>query len=186
MSILGNNARNKNLICQYCGTVMDVKNNFKALYSFTQVQQHTHLSISQSIAFENTPFTIVGYISYTSRDSQFVAYQLYSTSHGYAMLIDKDKELIFFRKTHYLPNKNLWMLQKGEAFNSNKMEFIIKSFELGEVYYAAGNLLENTKQGKRSKHCFAYCKKTKHWFYSQHSKNAVNYYLGSEFIADKF
>jgi DNA-directed RNA polymerase subunit M/transcription elongation factor TFIIS len=185
LAILGNSTRSKNLICHYCGTVMDFKNNFKALYSFTQIQQNSRLAIGQIIDYHGIPFTIVAYISYASGDNYFFVYNVYSPTHGYAKLIDKDSELIFCQKTHHLPDKNLWMLKQNDNFISNKITFTIKSFEFCEIYYAAGNLLENTKQGKRSKHAFAYCKNTKQWFYSEHNRNAVDYYVGSEFIAGK-
>ncbi len=185
LGILGNTTRSKNLICQYCGTVMDFKNNFKALYSFNHVQQNSRLTIGQNINYQGIPFTIVAYINYANGDNHFIVYNVYSATHGYAKIIDKDKELIFYRTTHYLPNKNLWMLKQNEEFISNEIKFSIKSFEFCEVYYAAGNLLENTQQGKRSKHAFAYCKKTKQWFYSEHSRNAVNYYVGKEFVTDE-
>ncbi len=183
LAILGNTSRSKNLICQYCGTVMDFKNNFKALYSFTQRQQNSRLTIGQIIDYHGIPFTIVANTSYSSRDNHFIVYNVYSPTHGYAKLIDKDNSFTIYQKIHYLPDKNLWMLKQNDTFISNKIKFTLKSFEFCELYYAAGNLLENTKQGKRSKHAFAYCKKTKQWFYSEHSRNAVNYYVGVDFKA---
>jgi len=182
LSVLGNSARSKNLICQYCGTVMDVKNNFKALYTITQVLQNDHLSIGTTIKHQNIKFTIAGYISYVSNGKYWISYQLFSTTHGYAQLIEKDKHFTLYRTTHYLPDKSLWMLKKGNNFTSNNQIFAIQSFEIAEIYYAAGNLLQAIKQGKRSKYCFAYCNKTKCWFYSEHQHNAVNYYVGVEFV----
>ncbi len=184
LTLLGNSARSKNLICQYCGTVMDFKNNFKALYSFTHRQQNTQLSIGQKIDFQGITFTLTAYVDHACGDSHFIVYQVYSATHGYAKLIDKDNRLIFYRKTHHLPDKNLWMLKQGDRFTSNKTTFTLQSFEYCELYYAAGNLLENAKQGKRSKHAFAYSKKSKQWFYSEHSKNAVNYYVGYKAMID--
>lgn len=178
LAILGNTTRSKNLICQYCGTVMDFKNNFKALYSFTQVQQSNRLTIGQSINYHNTAFTIVGYINYTNGNNHFIVYTVYSPTHGYAKLIDKDKELTFYRTTHYLPDKNLWMLKQNDEFISNDITFTIKSFEFCEVYYAAGNLLESTQQGKRSKHCFALSESSGQMFYSNHSRLELNNYTG--------
>ncbi len=178
LAILGNTTRNKNLICHYCGTVMDFKNNFKALYNFTHIQKNNRLCIGQTLNFQNTPFTIVGYISYTNHDKNFIVYHLYSPTHGYAKLIDKDRCFIFYRKTHYLPDKNLWMLKKNNVFVSNETAFTIKSFEFCETYYAAGNLIEHTKQGKRSKHCFALSNSGDRMFYSLQTGLTINNYIG--------
>lgn len=184
LSLLGNTARNKNLICHYCGTVMDIKNNFKALYTISQVQQNKHLNIGSVITHKNIKFTITGFISYASNAKHWISYQLFSTTHGYALLIEKEQTSILYRTTHYLPDKNLWMLKKGDTFNSNKLAFTLQNFELAELYYAAGNVLQSIKQGKRSKHAFANCERTKHWFYCEHQRNAVNYYVGVKLKAD--
>jgi hypothetical protein len=180
LALLGNVLRSRNLICQYCGTVMDVRDDFKALYSFKQIQAHNPLSIGDIIPVKGINFTVTGFIHYANSQNQWHQYQLYCPSHGYAKLINRNNQFIFYRKTHKLPDKNLWMLKQGDSFKSNGIEFSIRAFEYTEIYYAAGNLIDAIKQGKRLKHCFASCTNTDIWFYSMHKRYAIEHYQGYE------
>lgn len=179
LSLLGSNYRNKNLICHHCGTVMDTKNEFKALYTFTHIQaQESKLQIGKLYIFQDIKFTLTGYITYSSHEVQWIEYQLYSLTHGYAKLVYLNNKYIFLRKTHYLPDPNIWLLNQGDQFLSRHIHFKIKSFYFAEIYYASGNLTEKIAQGQRSKQCFA--SHNKQWFHSIYRRYAVENFVGYE------
>jgi len=182
LPLLGNTHRSKNLCCDYCGTVMDSQQEFKALYTFTHIQQaNTPLSIGMQGKIQNTNFTITGYIAYKSRDEEWMHFQLYSATHGYALLIRKNNRYLFLRKTYHLPDKNLWTLKQNDHFTVGEQYFQVKEFLMAEVFYAAGNLTTTVTQKKRSKQCLS--RSENHWYLSIQKKDVTEYYKGYE-IAD--
>jgi len=179
LKILGNSFRSKNLCCSYCGTVMDSQHEFKALYTFTHIQQpNSPLSIGMQVKIQNVDFTITGYIAYKSRQEEWMNYQLYSPTHGYAVLIRKNNRYLFLRRTYYLPDKNLWTLKLGDDFKIEQQVFQISDLLIAEVFYAAGNLTTSVQKPKRSKQCFSQFEKQ--WFLSIQQKDIVEYYRGYE------
>ena len=179
LPLLGNTYRSKNLCCAYCGTVLDSQNEFKALYTFIHIRQpNTPLSIGMQGVIQNVEFTITGYIAYKNIEEEWMHFQLYSPTHGYALLIRKNKRYLFLRKTYHLPDKNLWTLKQDDSFNVQQNCFQIKNFLIAEVFYAAGNLTNTIHQSKRSKQCFS--KATQQWFLSIHQKDSVEYFRGYE------
>lgn len=178
LSLLGNVQRSRLLICEYCGTVMDTRDDFKALYAFTHGQQNNTIRIGQPYIFQGIDFTVTGFITYASQVSQWQEYQLYSVTHGYAKLLEKDGKTVFLRKTHYLPKPNIWLLCSSDSFKLKDEIFKIASFEFTEIYYACGSIIDNIKQRKRSKQCFA--KSENQWFQSIYKRNSVDYYIGHE------
>jgi len=176
---LGNSFRSKNLCCAYCGTIMDSQNEFKALYTFTHIQKlNTPLSIGMQGEIQDISFTITGYIAYKYREEEWMHFQLYSPTHGYALLIRKDNRYLLLRKTYHLPDKNLWTLKQGDYFSAQQKYFQVKSFYMAEVFYASGNLITPIHQSKRSKQCFS--QSEKQWFLSVQKKDIVAYYSGYE------
>ena len=162
---------------------MDAQHEFKALYAFTHIQApNTSLRIGMQGKIHNVEFEITGYIIYKSRETEWLDFQLYSSTHGYAQLIKKAGTYLFLRRTHYLPDSNLWMLKQGDHFTSRNTQYKITAFHFAEVYYAAGNLTQTIKQGIRNKQCFA--QNNQQWFVSIQKRKIVEYYAGAE-IADK-
>ena len=179
LPLLGNYYRSKSLCCAYCGTVMDSKNEFKALYTFTHIQQQDMaLSIGMQGIIQGVKFTITGYIAYKSKDEEWMHFQLYSPTHGYALLVRKNEQYLFLRKTYYLPNKNLWTLKQGDHFKVQQYDFHIKQFLIAELFYAAGSLTTVVTNRKRNKQCFA--QSGKDWYLSIQNKETVNYFKGYE------
>ena len=171
--------RCRHLICQYCGMVMDSRNEFKALYAFTHVHSDSsQLRIGMQGNVQGVDFTITAFIIYSSKESEWLQFQLYSATHGYAKLLKKDGIYLFLRRTHYLPNHNLWLLKDADTFIAQDKYFCIESFYFSEIYYAAGNLIESIKQGQRNKQCFA--KSKNHWFQSIHRRDSVENFIGFE------
>ena len=184
LALTGNTYRAKILSCQYCGTVMDSQHEFKALYSFTQIQQlNTPLRIGMQGKIQNVSFEITGYIVYKSRKNEWMDFQLYSPTHGYAQLIRKAGQYLFLRRTYYLPDMNLWQLRQGDQFSSKGIQFQITDFYFAEIFYAAGSLTQAVKQGKRNKQCFA--RRDDKCFLSIQKKELVEYYSGDEISSEK-
>ena len=181
IEVFGSQSRSKVLVCGYCGTVMDCKNEFRALYAFTHVEKpSSRLRIGMSAKIENVNFTISAYIVYEALqggEGEWIEYQLYSPNYGYAFIIIRGDHCCFLRKTYHLPEPNLWLLRAGAEFTAKQQRYEIEQFYLTRVLYSEGGLLENIKQNKRDKQCFA--KSGNDYYYSKYNVNKVNYYQGS-------
>ncbi|GAA0408484.1 hypothetical protein GCM10009133_16320 [Cocleimonas flava] len=183
--IIGNPKRCQLLVCGYCGTVMDYKNDLRALYAYTEVQKPaSHLRIGMQANIEGIAFTISALVVYETlqgKEEDWVEYQLYAPNYGYALLIIKDGVCCFLRKTYHLPKPNVWLLKAGDSFLSKGQQYIIDQFSLTRVLHSEGALLDKIKQDKRDKQVFA--RVGDQCFYSKYNLNKVIYYQG--FYIDK-
>jgi len=181
LALLGNNLRSKTLTCQYCGTVMDTKNEFRALYSFSNVQQpQTRLRIGMQGMLDGVAFQICGFVVYKStyrnQVTKWLHFQCYSPTHGYSHIIQTGEHCLVLRRTHYLPDRNIWLLKKGDAFEAEGQQHVINQFYFPEVFYAAGSLTEVIQLKQRNKQCFAFSDEC--CFVSIQKGSSVDYYSG--------
>lgn len=177
--LYGNCLRSKTLTCQHCGTVMDSQNEFQALYAFTHVQQlNSELRIGIHKTIRSIDFVVTGFITYQSHHASWTQFQLYSTTHGYAFIVEKDGKSVFLRKTYYLPDTNIWLKKQGDHFSIENTQFQIQRFYFAEIYYAAGDLAQQVQQGKRNKQCFSLSECSQQHYLSVQTRNQIEYYRG--------
>ena len=181
LALLGNSLRSKTLTCQYCGTVMDSQDEFRAVYSFSNVQQpQTALRIGMQGQVDGVTFQITGFVvyksSYRGEVTKWLHFQCYSPTHGYSHIIKMGERCLVLRRTHYLPDRNTWLLKKGDGFTARESLYVIDQFYFPEVFYAAGSLTETIKLRQRNKQCFAFAEDG--CFVSIQKRDVVEYYVG--------
>ena len=98
----------KTITCGYCGTVMDVHDEFRVLAQYQDVQRpFTPLEIGMTGTIHDVEFTVIGTVQYGYRDEwgdySWVSSQLFSPTHGYAWLTWNDGHFIFSRRVRDLP-----------------------------------------------------------------------------------
>lgn len=181
IEIIGNQQRSKIVVCGYCGTAMDCKDEFRALYAYTHIEKpSSRLRIGMGANIKGIDFTISAFVIYESlqgAEQEWVEYQLYAEKVGYAYIIIRGDKCCFLRKTYHLPKPNIWLLSAGDSFTAKQQTFNIEQFYLTKVLHSEGALLENIKQNKRDKQCFA--TSNDNCYYSKYNVNKVMYYLGS-------
>lgn len=180
IELFGNQQRSKIIVCGYCGTAMDIKNEFRALYAFTHVEKpSSRLRIGMRANIKGVEFIISAFVIYESlqgETEEWVEYQLYAEKYGYAYMMIRGEKCCFLRKTYHLPSPNIWLLSSGDSFTANQQQYTIEQFYLSKVLHSEGALLENIKQDKRDKQCFA--RIDDQYFYSKYSVNKVMYFQG--------
>ena len=159
IELIGNQKRSKILVCGYCGTAMDCKDSFRALYAFTHVEKpSSRLRIGMRANIQGVDFVISAFVIYESLrgpTKEWVEYQLYAEKYGYAYIVIRGDQCCFLRKTYHLPKPNIWLLNNGDSFTAKQQQYVIEQFYLTKVLHSEGALLENIKQDKRDKQCFA-------------------------------
>lgn len=180
IELIGNQQRSKIVVCGYCGTAMDVKNEFRALYAFTHIEKpSSRLRIGMRANIKGIDFVISAFVIYESlqgKEEEWVEYQLYAEKIGYAYIMIRGDKCCFLRKTYHLPNPNIWLLNGGDSFTAKQQRYVIEAFYLSTVLHSEGALLENIKQDKRDKQCFASVGDK--CYYSKYNVNKVMYYQG--------
>ena len=173
----GNTLRAKALVCEHCGTVMDVRNDHQTLYAFTHIQRpDSYLRIGMRGEIQSVSFQILGHLAYQSRDTEWMQFQLYSPTHGYAQLLAWQGEYLFLRQTYYLPDRNLWTLKQGDTFSARSIDFQISHFHFAEIMDAEGHLTLSVKPRQRNKQCFA--RQGNHHYLSIQQRDNVEYFMG--------
>ena len=179
LKVVGELSQSEVLVCSYCSTAMDSKNEFKALYSFSTIQKpNSTLEVGMKGTIDNTSYSIVSLIVYKSRGLEWLDFTLYSKTEGYAKLLKKEGKYLFFNKTFETIEQNIWLLKENNTFNMEHKLFKIEKFYFTEIYYAVGSISSKINKNQRSKQCFA--KSGEEWFYSLYSLDNILYYLGKE------
>ena len=102
LSVLGG-GRVLTQVCGYCGSVLDVQDNYKIL---TSIGKRDHpdspVRIGMTMTFQGVEFTVIGTIGKVERwggqIARWVEHQVFSPTHGYAWLTWEDGHFTFSRK----------------------------------------------------------------------------------------
>ncbi len=140
--------------CKYCGSVLDMENEYKVLSKFSKVSlPSTPFRLGNSGKIKGVRFTIIGMVAYscnrniTRGEDTWIDYMLHSPTHGYAWLSYEEGTIVFSRRTRKLPTKNMMSLEP-----KNRLEFDGKKYQFYERYlayvtYVQGELTWIAKKG---------------------------------------
>ena len=113
LDVLGGH-RVKSLVCGYCGSVMDSHAGYQVIqrYRDSPDRPAAPLALGMEATLKGVPFTIIGMIEYVSRQSgpgwaetyDWISFQLYSPTHGYAWLTWNKGHYVFSYRTRDLPH----------------------------------------------------------------------------------
>lgn len=102
LSVLGG-GRVRTQVCEYCGSVLDVQENFKVLSEFGKLPRpSTPFSIGMTGEIDGIGWTIIGILGVEERYGGsvwgWVDHQMYSPTHGYCWLTFETGHYVFTRK----------------------------------------------------------------------------------------
>lgn len=143
----------RSLTCQYCGAVMDTRDEFAVLDKFVnQDKPITPLDIGMQGEINDIEFTIIGMVASTAEGSTWVDYLLYSPTHGYAWLSYQQGHLLFERRVRDLPDNNLNYLKHrlGSRFYVDGKQYQLFDHYQSTISYVAGELTWIAKRGDTS------------------------------------
>ncbi|CAA6800171.1 MAG: Unknown protein [uncultured Thiotrichaceae bacterium] len=169
----------RTLTCQYCGAVMDTRDEFAVLDKFiNQEKPITPLDIGMQGEIKGIEFTIVGIIASTAEGSTWVDHLLYSPTHGYAWLSYQQGHLVFERRVRDLPDNNL-NYQKhrlGSRFYAGGRAYKLFDHYTSTISYVAGELTWIAKRGDTSSVIEAI--KPPYQYSQEQTEGETEYYLG--------
>ncbi|CRL12090.1 hypothetical protein NIT7321_02962 [Phaeobacter italicus] len=125
-------------VCPYCSTALDAVEGYRALRKFNETPRpDTMLEIGQSGDIFGVRYTVIGLLQleerWGGRTWQWIDYQIFSPTHGYAWLTFEQGEVIFTRRHR----SDCWLsAHSAETANSR-----LSVWERGRryVYYETSN-----------------------------------------------
>lgn len=149
VKINGGGHRIRSLNCNYCGAVMDVKQEYRLLGQFlNQSKPSSPLQIGMEGKIKDIDFMIIGMVGYRSNyGDTWVDLFLFSATHGYAHLTYSMGHFVFTRRVRYLPDKHMRQLSPHETFHVDQKQYTFFEVYQSEVTYVAGELTWIAKQG---------------------------------------
>ncbi len=157
LELLGGGRNVVTLTCKYCGSVLDMENEFKILSQFKKVPvPQTPFRIGMKGKIRDVEFTIIGMVAYScvkgrsTGEDTWVDFMLHSPTHGYAFLSYEDGHCIFSRMTRNIPQQMSSYLRERSKFEYNGERYVIYDRYNAYVTFAQGELTWIAKQGDSS------------------------------------
>lgn len=184
LSLHGGGHKIQTLNCQYCGSVLDAKKEFKVLATFSEQQPPllSPLQLGMQGELKGVIFTVIGIVSWLGGSTGWVDYQLFSPTHGYAWLSYEDGHWVFMRRTRYLPNRSMWSLSKRQAVQINNQTFHFFERYQATISYVSGELTWLAKVGDST--ILADAIDPPYLFEAERSDAESEYYMGEYIEAD--
>lgn len=134
----------RTLTCGYCGTVMDVRDEFKVLAQYEGLERPTSpFRLGMQGEIKGVMFTVIGIIGagYEDRWGRYdwVSAQLFSPTHGYAWLTWNQGHFVFARRVRELPKPSKFT---GGRPKRTKIRFRDQKFRFYEGYQSELTFVE--------------------------------------------
>ncbi len=136
-------------ICSYCGTELDVLDDYKALSKFANLHRpQSPFEIGMSGQLQGVEFTIIGTLGYREAYGgqvwEWVDHPVFSATHGYAYLTVEDGHLIFTRKyrkatsPEWLSSEAVELFENRPVVRSNYERFEYYDTSTSKITFAEG------------------------------------------------
>lgn len=149
------------ITCAYCGSVHDIKEEFKLLDQFVNRFGVTSpIKLGMSGKINDIEFTVIGEVIYSDKvhkntkflpfDAYWIEYQLYSKTHGFATLSFEKGHFTFSRRVRDVPS------QPGNLYNGYPIVYKEHTFKVFDTYKSVinevtGELTWHAKAGDTSR-----------------------------------
>ena len=147
LEALGGSRQVVSLTCKYCGSVLDIENEYKVLSQFKKVPlPDSPFRIGMKGIIKEIEFTIIGMIAFSCikgrsvGEDTWIDFMLYSPTHGYAWLSFEDGNTIFSRSTRKLPSSNLIGMTPKNKFQFDAQTYQFYEYYVAYVTYVQGEL----------------------------------------------
>ncbi len=146
------------ITCQYCGSVLDTRDNFKVLSKFlTKKRPSFPFKLGMKSTWNNVEFILIGIVEYTQLDMwgsyPWIEGLLFSATHGYLWLIFENGHFVIGRESKKRASNEPKKLSQANIFKDTlSLENVnYKIFEVGfaSITYVEGELTWVAKAGDK-------------------------------------
>lgn len=153
LSLHGGGHKIRSLTCEFCGSVMDARQDYKLLAAFNNKKPATAgpLELGMEAKLKGVDFTIIGLVVWAAGGEHWTDYQLFSPTHGYAWLSYDRGHWVFSYRTRELPDAELTNLETKQKFAVNERKYAFYDQYQASISYVAGELTWVAQVRKRTK-----------------------------------
>lgn len=175
--------RVESITCGYCGSVLDSKDEFKILKKYTKQKSQTKLLIPLGTTgkIQDIQFTVIGVIKYSTFDSIWYEYSIFSPTHGYAWIEYDAGHFVFSRRVRDLPSKRIVPVEKS-TFTAKHMTFKVFDSYTAKIDYVEGELTWVAQVGDKVSLIDAICPP---YIFTQEKKEKELEYTLGEYLPAK-
>ena len=170
--------RVESINCGYCGSVLDAKDEYKVLKKYTAEKAQLLLPLGSSGKIKDVEFIVIGVVKYSSYDSIWYEYALYSPTHGYAWIEYEAGHFIFSRRVRDLPSQRITTVEKS-TFTARHMKFKVFDSYTAKIDYVEGELTWVAQRGDKIQLIDAICPP---YIYTQEKREKELEYVLGEYI----
>lgn len=182
----GHNVRS--IVCQYCGSCLDSKDQFKVLHQFlNQKRPFMPIKIGSKGKLKGIQFTVIGVIQYDEREEgltyRWLEYLLFSPTHGYVWLCYEDGHWVMVYEVKDLPESDVEIVSPRKTkFTVRNKTFKVFESSGAQISYVEGELTWQAKQNEKILYLDAVCPP---YMYSIEVRGSEQEYFWGEYISVK-
>lgn len=175
----------KSIVCQYCGSVLDTKDQFKVLHQFlNQKRPFMPMKIGLKGKLKGIIFTVIGVLQLEERDCgevfRWLEYLLFSPTHGYVWLCYEDGHWVMLHEVKDLPETQVDLaMPRKSAFKVRDKSFKVFESSGAKVSYVEGELTWLAKANEKVRYLDAVCPP---YMYCIEARGAEQEYFFGEYI----
>ncbi|MDD3146437.1 MAG: DUF4178 domain-containing protein [Candidatus Riflebacteria bacterium] len=182
----GHNVRS--IVCQYCGSCLDSKDQFKLIHKFlNQKRPFMPLKIGASGKLKGILFTVIGVLQYEEREAgeffRWLEYLLFSPTHGYVWLCFEDGHWVMMHEVKDLPETQVEIVSPRKTrFKARDKTFKVFENAQAHISYVEGELTWQAKQNEKILYLDAVCPP---YMYSIEMRGSEQEFFWGEYISVK-
>ncbi|MDN5278295.1 MAG: hypothetical protein PWR01_2260 [Clostridiales bacterium] len=153
----------KSIVCQYCGSCLDTKDEFKVLHQFlNQKRPFLPMKIGLKGKLKGVMFTVIGVIQMEERECgevyRWLEYLLFSPTHGYVWLVYEDGHWVMLHEVKDLPDTPVDLaMPRKSSFKVRDKTFKVFESSGAAISYVEGELTWQAKAKERVRYVDAVC-----------------------------
>jgi len=145
--------RVRTITCSYCGSVIDLDDNYKILSQFKNAKRpNSPFKIGIKGKIKGVEYTIIGIVEYETTSyplEEWIDFLLFSPLYGYAWLTFEGGHIIFSRRTRDFPNLIWGEIPLRSSIHSQQKEYKYHSTYDAKIKFVEGELTWVAKKGDR-------------------------------------
>lgn len=185
LTLHGGGHKIRTLNCEFCGAVLDARKDYSVLVKYSEVAppRYSPLKAGMEGEINGVRFTVIGMVAWKSVDDDWVDYQLFSQTHGYAWLGYEGGHWVFTRRIRGVSHAKTQFLKPKSKVIAGGRTFRFFERYSARVTFVSGELTSITKVGDKT--LIADSIAPPHILSKEQSENEVEYYLGEYISTEK-
>lgn len=149
LTLHGGGHKIRTLNCEFCGAVLDARKEYSVLAKYSEVTppRYSPLKAGMEGEINGVHFTVIGIVAWKSIDDDWVDYQVFSQTHGYAWLSYEGGHWVFTRRVRDTPHTRFRSLAPKSLVTIGERTYRFFESYSAKITYVSGELTSIAKVG---------------------------------------